>query len=145
MVIGSGPAGLTAAGDLAKMGHEVVILEALHVPGGVLMYGIPEFRLPKDTVLAEIDYLRSLGVQIQTNAVVGKLYTLEELLQQYDAVFLGTGAGLPMMMNIPGENLNGVFSANELLDAHQSDEGLPLPQVGYSRACGGQGCCGRRR
>lgn len=114
-VIGSGPAGLTAAGDLAKKGYQVDILEALHEPGGVLIYGIPEFRLPKAVVAAEVDYLRSLGVTIRYNVVVGKLYTLGELLETYQAVFLGTGAGLPIMMNIPGENLNGVYSANEFL------------------------------
>jgi len=114
-IIGSGPAGLTAAGDLAKKGYKVDILEALHESGGVLIYGIPEFRLPKAVVAAEIDYLRQLGVTIRHNVVVGKLYTLSELLEEYDAVFLGTGAGLPIMMNIPGENLNGVYSANEFL------------------------------
>ncbi len=115
-VIGSGPAGLTCAGDLAKMGYKVTILEALHAPGGVLIYGIPEFRLPKDVVRAEVEYVKSLGVEVQLNAVVGKLYTIDELLSNgYDAVFLGTGAGLPMFMNIPGENLNGVYSANEFL------------------------------
>jgi glutamate synthase (NADPH) small chain len=114
-VIGSGPASLTAAGDLAKQGYQVEILEALHEPGGVLVYGIPEFRLPKAVVAAEIDYLRQLGVRIRLDAVVGKLYTMREMLGEYDAVFLGTGAGLPIMMNIPGENLNGVYSANELL------------------------------
>lgn len=114
-VIGSGPASLTAAGDLAKKGYQVEILEALHEPGGVLVYGIPEFRLPKAVVAAEIEYLRRLGVQIRLNVVIGKLYSLRELLTMYDAVFLGTGAGLPTMMNIPGENLNGVYSANELL------------------------------
>lgn len=115
VVIGSGPAGLTAAGDLAKLGHEVEVLEALHEPGGVLVYGIPEFRLPKEIVKIEIGYLQSLGVKIRTNVVIGRLYDVVELLGQYDAVFMGTGAGLPMMMNIPGENLNGVYSANELL------------------------------
>ncbi|MBC7316128.1 MAG: FAD-dependent oxidoreductase, partial [Chloroflexi bacterium] len=114
-VVGSGPAGLTLAGDMAKKGYEVEVLESLHVPGGVLVYGIPEFRLPKEIVSAEINYLKSLGVTIRTNVVVGKLYTLRELVAQYDAVFLGTGAGLPILMNIPGENLNGVYSANELL------------------------------
>jgi glutamate synthase (NADPH) small chain len=114
-VIGSGPASLTAAGDLAKMGYQVEILEALHEPGGVLVYGIPEFRLPKAVVAAEINYLEKLGVEIRLNVVIGKLYTLRELQDKYDAVFLGTGAGLPIMMNIPGENLNGVYSANELL------------------------------
>ncbi|MBC7239711.1 MAG: FAD-dependent oxidoreductase, partial [Chloroflexi bacterium] len=113
-VVGSGPAGLTLAGDMAKKGYEVEVLESLHVPGGVLVYGIPEFRLPKEIVSAEINYLKSLGVTIRTNVVVGKLYTLRELVAQYDAVFLGTGAGLPILLNIPGENLNGVYSANEL-------------------------------
>ncbi len=127
-VIGAGPAGLTVAGDLAKLGHHVEILEALHVPGGVLMYGIPEFRLPKEVVQAEISYLRELGVEIRTNVVIGKLYTLEELLEQYDALFLGTGAGLPMMMNIPGENYNGVYSANELLTRTNLMKGYLFPQ-----------------
>ncbi len=117
--IGSGPASLTAAADLARMGHTVTILEALHVPGGVLMYGIPEFRLPKAVVQAEIDYVRSLGVEIVVDAVIGKLYTIDELLAEggrgYQAIFLGTGAGLPMFMGIPGENYNGVYSANEFL------------------------------
>ncbi|MBC7263393.1 MAG: NADPH-dependent glutamate synthase [Chloroflexi bacterium] len=115
-VIGAGPAGLTAAGDLAKMGHKVTIFEALHAPGGVLIYGIPEFRLPKDVVRAEVEYVQSLGVEIRLNTVVGKLYTIDEMLKDgFDAVFLGTGAGLPMFMNIPGENYNGVYSANEFL------------------------------
>jgi len=127
-VVGAGPAGLTAAGDLAKMGHSVEILESLHVPGGVLMYGIPEFRLPKAVVRAEIDYLRSLGVVIRTNVVVGRLYTLSELVDRYDAVFLGTGAGLPMMMSIPGENYNGVFSANELLTRTNLMKGYLFPE-----------------
>lgn len=127
-VVGSGPAGLTAAGDLAKMGHSVEILESLHLPGGVLMYGIPEFRLPKGVVSAEIDYLRSLGVVIRTNVVVGRLYTLSELVDRYDAVFLGTGAGLPMMMSIPGENYNGVFSANELLTRTNLMKGYLFPE-----------------
>ncbi len=115
-VVGSGPASLTAAADLAKFGHSVTIFEALHVAGGVLMYGIPEFRLPKEIVQAEVDYVVSLGVKIELDSVVGKLVTIDELLSNgYDAVFLGTGAGLPMFMNIPGENLNGVYSANEFL------------------------------
>lgn len=115
-IVGSGPAGLTAAGDLAKMGHDVTVFEALHVAGGVLMYGIPEFRLPKKVVQQEIDYIRNLGVKIETNSVVGKFATVDELLEQgFDAVFIGTGAGLPYFMNIPGENLNGVYSANEFL------------------------------
>ena len=115
-VIGSGPAGLTAAADLAKMGHSVTIFEALHVAGGVLMYGIPEFRLPKEIVQAEVDYVTSLGVELKLDSVIGKIDTLDELLDSgYDAIFLGTGAGLPMFMNIPGENLNGIYSANEFL------------------------------
>jgi glutamate synthase (NADPH/NADH) small chain len=114
-VVGSGPAGLTVAADLAKMGHQVTIFEALHEAGGVLIYGIPEFRLPKAIVRREVDYVCSLGVKLVRNFVVGKTATLDELLQQYDAVFLGTGAGLPWFLNIPGENLNGVYSANEYL------------------------------
>ncbi len=116
-IVGSGPAGLTAAADLAKMGHDVTIFEALHVAGGVLMYGIPQFRLPKEIVQNEVDYVNSLGVKIELNSVVGKLTTIDELLNNggFDAVFLGTGAGLPMFLGIPGENLNGVYSANEFL------------------------------
>ena len=115
-LIGSGPAGLTAAADLVKYGHSVTLFEALHVAGGVLMYGIPEFRLPKDIVQGEVDYVASLGVDIKLNSVVGKLVTIDELLEDgYEAVFLGTGAGLPMFMGIPGENLNGIYSANEFL------------------------------
>jgi len=116
-VIGAGPAGLTCAADLAKLGHAVTIFESLHAPGGVLMYGIPEFRLPKDVVRAEVDYVRKLGVELRLNSVIGKLYTIDELLgeQGYDAVFLGTGAGLPRFLGIPGENYNGVLSANEFL------------------------------
>ncbi|MFA5389249.1 MAG: FAD-dependent oxidoreductase, partial [Candidatus Omnitrophota bacterium] len=115
-VIGSGPAGLTCAGDLARMGYSVTILEALHVAGGVLMYGIPEFRLPKDIVQKEVKYLESLGVEIRTNFIVGKTSLLKDLFDEgYKAVFVGTGAGLPSFMNIPGENLNRVYSSNELL------------------------------
>ena len=117
-VIGSGPAGLTCAGDLAKMGYEVTIIEALHEAGGVLVYGIPEFRLPKkDVVAKEIENVKALGVQIETNVVVGKSVTIDELLQEegFDAVFIGSGAGLPKFMGIPGEQANGVFSANEYL------------------------------
>ena len=117
-VIGSGPAGLTCAGDLAKMGYEVTIFEALHEPGGVLVYGIPEFRLPKQNVVAEeIENVRNLGVKIETNVVVGKSVTIDELLEEegFDAVFIGSGAGLPKFMGIPGEQANGVFSANEYL------------------------------
>ena len=115
-VIGSGPAGLVAAADLAKLGHSVTLFEALHVAGGVLMYGIPEFRLPKEIVQAETAYVASLGVKIHLDSVVGKVMTLDELLASgYDAIFLGTGAGAPMFMDIPGENLNGIYSANEFL------------------------------
>ena len=115
-VIGSGPAGLTCAADLAKFGHKVTIFEALHVAGGVLMYGIPEFRLPKAIVQGEVDYVKSLGIENRLDSVMGRLATVDELLEgNYDAVFLGTGAGLPMFLDIPGENLNGVYSANEFL------------------------------
>ncbi len=115
-VIGSGPSGLTCAGDLAKKGYEVTVFEALHVAGGVLVYGIPEFRLPKAIVQKEIDALKDLGVEIKTNMVIGKVESIDELLEEgYEAVFIGSGAGLPRFMNIPGENLNGVYSANEFL------------------------------
>lgn len=115
-IIGAGPAGLTAAADLAKLGHEVVIFEALHLPGGVLMYGIPEFRLPKKIVQAEADYVKKLGAQVRTNCLVGRIYTIHELLKRgFDAIFIGTGAGLPQFLGIPGENLGGIYSANEFL------------------------------
>jgi glutamate synthase (NADPH/NADH) small chain len=114
-VIGSGPSGLTCAYELARQGHSVIIYEALHEPGGVLVYGIPEFRLPKKIVYSEIDVLKKMGVEIMTNAVAGKLFTIDELMQDNDACFIGSGAGLPKFMNIEGENLNGVYSANEFL------------------------------
>jgi glutamate synthase (NADPH/NADH) small chain len=115
-VVGSGPSGLTVAGTLALLGHKVTIFEALHKAGGVLVYGIPEFRLPKAIVQNEVDYIASLGVEIKTNYVIGKLFTIDELFENgYQAVYIGTGAGLPYFMNIPGENLNGVYSANEFL------------------------------
>ncbi len=114
-VVGAGPAGLTCAGDLAKKGHNVIIFEALNAPGGVLMYGIPEFRLPKEIVSAEVEYIKKLGVEIQYDVVVGKTVDVEELLSEFDAVFIGTGAGLPSFLNIDGENLAGVYSANEFL------------------------------
>jgi glutamate synthase (NADPH/NADH) small chain len=115
-IIGAGPAGLTAAADLRKLGHSVTVFEALHVAGGVLMYGIPEFRLPKAIVKREIDALCKMGVKIEVNKVIGRIGTVDELLDQgYDAVFIGTGAGLPRFLSIPGENLNGVYSANEFL------------------------------
>ena len=116
-IVGSGPSGLTAAGDLVQKGHQVHVFEALHTPGGVLVYGIPEFRLPKQIIREQIDYMRAMGVEFETDVVVGKTVTLDELLEEegYDAVFIGTGAGLPQFMNIPGEHLNGVYSANEFL------------------------------
>jgi len=114
-IVGSGPAGLACAGELARSGCAVTIFEALHTPGGVLVYGIPEFRLPKEIVAREIDALRAMGVEVVTNAVVGRSVTIEELLEEYQAVFIGSGAGLPRFMGIPGENFNGVYSANEFL------------------------------
>jgi glutamate synthase (NADPH/NADH) small chain len=114
-VVGSGPAGLTCAGDLAKMGHSATIFEALHKPGGVLVYGIPEYRLPKRIVEEEIDYLKRLGVKIVVDALIGRTYTIDDLLREFDAAFIGTGAGHPTFLNIPGENLNGIYSANEYL------------------------------
>ena len=134
-VIGSGPAGLTCAGDLAKMGYEVTIFEALHEPGGVLVYGMPEFRLPKENVVQkEIENVKSLGVTIETNVIVGKSVTIDELLTEegFSAVFIGSGAGLPKFMGIPGENANGVFSANEyltrsnLMKAFREDSETPI-------------------
>jgi glutamate synthase (NADPH/NADH) small chain len=115
-VVGSGPSGLTVAGDLIQKGHEVAIFEAFHKPGGVLVYGIPEFRLPKEIVFSEVNFLERLGAKLECNAVIGKSVTLDELFEEgYDAVYLGVGAGLPKFMNIPGENLIGIYSANEYL------------------------------
>lgn len=133
-IVGSGPAGLTCAGDLAKLGYEVTIFEALHLAGGVLVYGIPEFRLPKAIVQKEVENLRALGVKVETNMVVGRVFTIEELKKEYgfEAVFLGTGAGLPKFMGIPGENARGVFSANEyltrsnLMKAYENDSETPI-------------------
>lgn len=132
-IIGSGPSGLTAAGDLAKMGYDVTIFEALHLAGGVLVYGIPEFRLPKNIVESEIDNLRKLGVDIETNVVIGKTITIDELFESgYEAVYIGTGAGLPRFMNIPGESLKGVYSANEfltrinLMKSYKEDSKTPI-------------------
>jgi glutamate synthase (NADPH/NADH) small chain len=115
-IIGAGPAGLTAAADLAKLGHKVVVFEALHLAGGVLMYGIPEFRLPKRIVQAEVDYVKKLGVEMRTDAMIGRTFTIAELFKKgFGAVFIGTGAGLPQFLGIPGENLGGIYSSNEFL------------------------------
>jgi glutamate synthase (NADPH/NADH) small chain len=114
-IVGSGPAGLTAAGELARLGYDVTIYEALHKPGGVLVYGIPEFRLPKKIVAQEVQRLQEAGVKIECNVVIGRTYTLPELREKFDAVFIANGAGLPVFMNVPGENLKGVYSANEYL------------------------------
>jgi glutamate synthase (NADPH/NADH) small chain len=114
-VVGSGPAGLTCASDLAKRGYTMVVFEALHEPGGVLLYGIPEFRLPKKILHNEVEYIKKLGVEVREDVVIGKTLTIKELLEEFDAVFIGTGAGLPMWMGVPGENLNGIYSANEFL------------------------------
>lgn len=129
-VVGSGPAGLTVAADCAQAGHKVTIFEALHVPGGVLMYGIPEFRLPKAIVQAEIANLRKIGVEINVDSVIGAIDTVDELLENegFDAVFLGTGAGLPYFLQIPGENLNGVYSANEFLTRTNLMKGYLFPE-----------------
>ena len=130
-VIGSGPAGLTCAGDVAKKGYEVTVFEALHTPGGVLMYGIPEFRLPKDLVRREIETVKSLGVRIETDMVMGKVLSLEELRKDYgfDAIFVGAGAGLPSFLRIPGENLNGVYSANEFLTRTNLMKAYTFPEA----------------
>ncbi len=143
-VVGSGPAGLTCAGDLAKMGYSVTIFEALHIAGGVLVYGIPEFRLPKDIVKREIENLKALGVEIVTNAVIGRTETVDELLENgYEAVFIGSGAGLPRFMNIPGENLNGVYSANEfltrtnLMKAYKENSPTPIIHANKVAVVGG--------
>ncbi len=127
-IVGSGPAGLTVAGDLIMLGHDVTIFEALHKAGGVLVYGIPEFRLPKAIVARELDYLKALGVKVFTDFVVGKTRSIDELLKEFDAVFVGTGAGLPWFMNIPGENLNGVYSANEYLTRMNLMKGYMAPK-----------------
>ena len=127
-IVGGGPAGLTVAGDLIKLGHAITIYEALHEMGGVLVYGIPEFRLPKAIVKREVEYLEKLGVKIVTDFVVGKTRKIDSLLEEYDAVFVGSGAGLPWFMEIPGENLNGVYSANEYLTRMNLMKGFQFPQ-----------------
>ena len=145
-VIGSGPSGLACAGDLAKKGYDVTVFEALHVAGGVLSYGIPEFRLPKSIVQKEIDGLKELGVKIETNTVVGKTISIDELMEEegFESIFIGSGAGLPRFMNIKGENLNGVYSANEfltrinLMKAYKPDSATPI-QVGKKAVIVGGG------
>ena len=145
-VIGSGPAGLTCAGDLAKLGYDVTIFEALHEPGGVLVYGIPEFRLPKEAVVQkEIENVKALGVKIETNVIIGKSVTIDQLLSEegFSAVFIGSGAGLPKFMGIPGENANGVFSANEyltrsnLMKAFRQDAPTPIMKSSKVAVVGG--------
>ncbi len=144
-VIGSGPSGLTCAGDLAKKGYQVTVFEALHLAGGVLVYGIPEFRLPKAIVQKEIDTLKDLGVTVETNVVIGKTITIDELKSEYgfEAVFIGSGAGLPKFMNIPGENLKGVYSANEfltrinLMKAYQAGSDTPIQHGHHVAVVGG--------
>ena len=144
-VIGSGPSGLTCAGDLARMGYDVTVYEALHLAGGVLVYGIPEFRLPKAIVQKEIDGLTALGVKVETNIVIGRTITIDELMQEhgFEAVFIGSGAGLPRFMGIPGENLKGVYSANEfltrinLMKAYRTDSATPIQHGSKVAVVGG--------
>ena len=143
-IVGSGPSGLTCAGDLAKKGYAVTVFEALHTAGGVLVYGIPEFRLPKAIVAREVETLKALGVQIETNVVIGKTLTVDELFEQgYEAVFIGSGAGLPNFMGIPGESLKGVYSANEyltrsnLMKAYLNDSDTPIMKGGEVAVVGG--------
>lgn len=143
-VVGSGPAGLTCAGDLARLGYEVTVFEALHTAGGVLVYGIPEFRLPKAIVQKEIDGLKAMGVKIETNMVIGRVLSIDELLEDgFEAVFIGSGAGLPRFMNIPGENLKGVYSANEfltrvnLMKAYREKNDTPIQRAKRVAVVGG--------
>ena len=144
-IVGSGPSGLTCAGDLAKKGYDVTVYEALHLAGGVLVYGIPEFRLPKAIVQKEVDTLIQLGVKVETNVVIGKTITIDELMQEYgyEAVFIGSGAGLPKFMRIPGENLKGVYSANEfltrinLMKAYREDSSTPIQRGKHVAVVGG--------
>lgn len=144
-IIGAGPAGLTCAGDLARLGYDVTIYEALHLAGGVLVYGIPEFRLPKAIVQKEVDNLKDMGVKVETNMVIGRVLSIDELMDDFgfEAVFVGTGAGLPRFMNIPGENLKGVYSANEfltrsnLMKAYKSDSSTPIMDAKSVAVVGG--------
>ena len=143
-IAGSGPAGLSCAGDLARLGYDVTVFEALHTPGGVLVYGIPEFRLPKSIVASEIDNLRKLGVKFETNAVIGRTLSVDDLMNDgYEAVFIGTGAGLPRFLGVPGECLNGVFSANEfltrvnLMKAYRKESDTPIMRPGRVAVVGG--------
>ena len=143
-VVGSGPSGLTCAGDLAKLGYEVTVFEALHTAGGVLVYGIPEFRLPKSIVKKEVDNLKKMGVQIMTNVIIGKTLTVDELIEEgFEAVFIGSGAGLPSFMGIPGESLKGVYSANEfltrsnLMKAYKNNPDTPIMKGGKVAVVGG--------
>ena len=143
-IVGSGPSGLSCAGDLVKEGHEVTVFEALHTVGGVLVYGIPEFRLPKSIVAGEVEKLAALGVEFRTNVVIGKTLTVDELLEDgYEAVYIASGAGLPMFMNIPGESLKGVYSANEfltrsnLMKAYREDSDTPIMKGGRVAVVGG--------
>ena len=143
-IVGSGPSGLTCAGDLAKLGYSVTIFEALHTAGGVLVYGIPEFRLPKSIVAKEVDSLKAMGVEILTNMIIGKTLTIDELFEMgYEAVFIGSGAGLPSFMGIPGESLKGVYSANEfltrsnLMKAYRNDSDTPIMKGGKVAVVGG--------
>ena len=136
-IVGAGPAGLTIAGDLVKLGHDVTVFEALHKAGGVLIYGIPEFRLPKSIVDAEVDYLKKLGVKIVVNAAIGRVKTVDELFEEgFDAVFLGVGAGAPVFMNIPGENLSGIYSANEYLTRSNLMKAYRFPEYDTPIVCG---------
>ncbi|MBO5274810.1 MAG: FAD-dependent oxidoreductase, partial [Clostridia bacterium] len=143
-VVGSGPSGLTCAGDLAKLGYDVTVFEALHTAGGVLVYGIPEFRLPKDIVAAEVNALKELGVKIECDMVIGRILTVDDLFEQgYEAVFIGSGAGLPGFLGIPGENANGVYSANEfltrinLMKAYREDYNTPVRRSHRTAVVGG--------
>ncbi len=144
-VVGSGPAGLTVAADLARLGHSITIFEALHESGGVLVYGIPEFRLPKTIVKREVDYVCSLGVHIRNDFIVGSSATVDELLEEYDAVFLGTGAGLPWFLGIPGENLGGVYSSNEYLTRANLMKAYRFPEYDTPIAAWSAGDHDRRR